>query len=175
MNEPLTDRKARIQDIIEPSRIITPTMFVEGYGKALKELTVENDLEGIVANKKKSKYIHARRSTDWIKIKNFKLIDTGILGYRMPPNFALIVGLNFQSGHKPVALIEYGFKPEEKRAFLAIAPSIHTFKKKDIQWITPSICCRVQYLERTNSFNLRVTSFKGFVFDKKPEECRWAG
>jgi len=76
--------------------------------------------------------------------------------------------------NKPIAVVEYGLSPEEKQAFLRIAKQIHTAKDRNgIQWIEPHLCCRVQYLERTENHNLRIVTFKGFIFDKKPESCLW--
>jgi len=88
--------------------------------------------------------------------------------------FALIVGLQFPTAsNKPVATVEFGFKPKEKRAFLEIAKQIHTAKDKRTQWIEPRLCCRIQFLERTDNHHLRMTSFKSFLFDKKADECLW--
>lgn len=170
--ETLMQRKELLADIISPSPVIMPTMYVEGQGKALHQLTIDRDLEGIVAKEQDSRYLIDRAG--WTKIKNFKLIDTVILGYRVEPTFALIVGLHFPTvQNKPVAVVEYGFSPDEKRAFRAIAKDIHTYKKGSVQWIEPRLCCRIQYQDRTDTHNLRITSFKGFLFDKQPEECKW--
>lgn len=175
IHRPLTERKERLQELIQPSGVLIPTMYVEGTGKALHQITIDRDLEGIVAKRKDSTYQIDTRSSDWIKIKNWKMIDTVILGYRTEPQFALVVGLNFPTvSNKPVAVVEFGFKPEEKAAFRAIAKQIHTKKDRNTQWIEPHLCCRIQYLERTETHHLRITSFKGFLFDKRPEECRWA-
>lgn len=173
-SDTLMHRKELLADIISPSPVIMQTMYVEGQGKTLHQLTIERDLEGIVAKSKESRYSVDTRSADWIKIKNFKLIDTVILGYRVEPTFALIVGVNFPTVlNKPVATVEYGFTVDEKRAFRKIASEIHTHKKGPVQWIEPRLCCRIQYQDRTDTHNLRITSFKGFLFDKTPDECKW--
>lgn len=84
----------------------------------------------------------------------------------------LLVGIYGAAG-KIVArgTIEYGMTPDEKRAFLQIAKQIHTTVGKGIQWVEPRLCCRVQYLERTEEGNLRTATFKGFLFEKRLEEC----
>ena len=111
IHRPLTERKERLQELIRPSGVLMPTMFVEGKGRALHQLTIDKDLEGIVAKRKDSTYQLDTRSADWIKIKNWKTIDTVILGYRTEPQFALVVGLNFPTvRNKPVAVVEFGFK-----------------------------------------------------------------
>ena len=175
INEPLIDRKKRLDEIIDPNNPnLTPIMYVEEAGKALRALSIERDLEGIVAKRKDSKYQPGVRSQDWIKIKNFKTIDTVILGYRTNPEFSFIVGLHFPTlQNKPVATVNWGISPEEKTAFLEVARQLHTKKDQNTQWIEPKICCRIQYLERTDLHYLRTVTFKGFLFDKKPEECNW--
>ncbi|MEY9972912.1 ATP-dependent DNA ligase [Lysinibacillus sp. RC46] len=60
---------------------------------------------------------------------------------------------------------------QKKRAFRQIAKHIATKVDRDMIWLEPRLYCKVQYLEKTNSGLLRTVSFKGFCFDKEPEEC----
>jgi bifunctional non-homologous end joining protein LigD len=173
-HEPLVERKKRLADIVKPAKVITPTMYVQGEGAMLKKETEERNWEGIVAKRMDSRYVFGR-SESWLKIKNWKTIDTVILGYRRKPQFGLIVGAHFSNArNKPIAVVEFGFRPEEKAAFLQVAKDLHTVQDKDCQWIEPVLCCRVQYLERTERHNLRIVSFKGFLPNKNPEDCVWA-
>ncbi|GIM48406.1 hypothetical protein DNHGIG_39550 [Collibacillus ludicampi] len=171
----LISRKQILQEIIEPSDVITPTLFVDEIGDWLLEWTKQNHWEGIVAKHKRSQYFLDKRSSEWVKIKNFCTIDAVILGYRLKPNFGLIVGLHFPTiSYKPVSTVEFGFKPEEKEAFLGVAKQIHTFRDRNgVQWVEPLLCCEIQYLERTENHNLRITSFKRFLPHKNPEDCKW--
>ncbi|NBD22332.1 ATP-dependent DNA ligase [Paenibacillus glycinis] len=174
MDEPLTDRKARLADIVAPSDTIAPTASVNGKGKALQAWTIERDMEGIVAKRLDSRYRTDVVSGDWIKIKNVKTIDAIILGYRTEPRFALIVGLHFRTiRYKPVATVETGFTDLEKHAFLAIAEQLQDRTDRLVRWITPKLCCRIEYRDRTDRHQLLETRFKGFLFDKNPEDCRW--
>lgn len=68
-----------------------------------------------------------------------------------------------------MANIEFGFKPEEKTSFGEIAMQIVTKVERDMTWLEPRLCCKVQYLEKTNTGSLRIVSFKGFNFGKIPE------
>ncbi|GMA66014.1 DNA ligase [Alicyclobacillus fastidiosus] len=170
----LSERKKILTHIVEPSDHIVPTMSIQGEGIRLKQGTEQWGWEGIVAKRLDSKYAMDTRSTQWVKVKNWRQIDTVILGYRLNPQVGLIVGLNFPTvQNKRVATVELGFKPEERQAFLGIAKQLHTRMDKDVQWIEPRLCCRVQYLERTEQHHLRTVSFKGFLFDKQPNECKW--
>lgn len=151
-SESLTERKRRLDAIVNPNESLICTPRVEGNGLALKKMTEERNWEGIVARRKDSRYTFDVRSPEWIKIKNRRTIDTVILGYALEPRFALVVGLHFPTmQNKPVAVVEYGFTPSEKQAFKSVACEIHTVKSKGIQWVEPRICCRIRYLERTDN------------------------
>ncbi|WP_308636265.1 ATP-dependent DNA ligase [Paenibacillus silvisoli] len=173
MSEPLMQRKERLADIVIDSQVLTKTMAVDGAGQALFALTKEKDMEGIVAKRKDSKYYMDKTSPDWLKIKHFKTIDVIILGYRTEP-FALAIGLHFRTvKFKPVGTVEFGFGPEDKQAFLAVAQRLHTDKDRKTQWIEPRLCCRIEYLERTDTHQLRTAIFRGFLPDKRQEDCVW--
>lgn len=148
--EPLTDRKARLNELIDPGAEIMQSLAVVGQGKALFKTTRAREMEGIVAKRKNSRYQIDTRSDNWLKIKHWKQTDAVILGYRTEPQVELLVGM-YGAGGKIVArgTVEYGMTPDEKCAFLQIAKQIHTTAGKGIQWIEPRLCCRVQYLKRT--------------------------
>jgi bifunctional non-homologous end joining protein LigD len=172
--KPLLERKEHLHRTIIPSSSITPIMFVERNGVQLKKKTEQLDWEGIVAKKIDSNYKLDTRSSNWLKIKNWHQINAVILGYTFEPQFGLIVGLHFHNiSNKPVATVHFGINADERAAFLSVAKQIHTVKDRHAQWIEPVLCCRVQYLERTERHNLRNVSFKGFILDKSPDECVW--
>jgi bifunctional non-homologous end joining protein LigD len=175
LKEPLMQRKQRLSEIVPITPVIAPTMYLEEQGKSLFNLAKERDMEGIVAKRKNSKYRLDFKSPDWLKIKYFKSIDAVILGYRTNP-FGLVIGLNFRTvKNKPVGVVEFGLKSEEKQLFLELAKQIHTVKDQRTQWIEPRMCCRIKYLERTDTHQLRTTVFDRFLLDKKPEDCIWIG
>ena len=173
IHEPLMQRKERLEQLIVPSQVIMPTLYVLEHGKALFELTRDKDLEGIVAKQKNSIYIPNTQSRDWFKIKHFKTIDVVILGFRTKP-FALVIGLQFRTvPNKPVGIVEFGLTPGDKALFMELAQPLYTEHDKRTQWIQPKLCCRIRYLERTDTHQLRTTIFEQWLFDKKPEECIW--
>jgi len=169
MNEPLVDRKERLTSIIEPSSNLLITPSVMGNGKTIFQLTKDKGMEGIVGKRSNSTYKTNHRSYDWLKFKHFKVMDTVILGYKENP-FTMIVGVQSNSKYRPVASVEFGFKPEEKTAFRKIAKQIVTKIERDVTWVEPTLNCKVQYLEKTSTGSLRIVSFKGFNFDKVPDE-----
>lgn len=168
-NKPLVERKEILSSIIEPSSTLLVTPSIVGNGSNIFQLTKDRGMEGIVGKRINSTYKTNHRSHDWLKYKHFKIADVVILGYKENP-FTMLVGKQLSSGkYKPLANVEFGFKPEEKTAFREIAKQIVTKVERDVTWIEPRLYCKVQYLEKTNTGSLRIVSFKGFNFDKVPE------
>lgn len=167
--QPLEQRKEILSSIIEPSNSLLITPSVTGNGNNIFQLTKDKGMEGIVGKRSNSTYKTNHRSYDWLKYKHFKITDAVILGYKENP-FTMLVGKQLSNGkYKPLANVEFGFKPEEKTVFREIAKQIVTKVERDVTWIEPRLYCKVQYLEKTNTGSLRIVSFKGFNFDKIPE------
>lgn len=162
IKEPLIERKKRLDSIIKPSNSLLITPSIIGDGTHIYQLTKEKNMEGIVGKRIDSTYQINHRSSDWLKIKHFKTTNATILGFKEQP-FSLVVGTQMQNGHyRPLATVEFGFKPHEKMAFRNIAKQLIKKQEKGITWIEPLLECTVQYLEKTEKGMLRIVSFKGF-------------
>jgi bifunctional non-homologous end joining protein LigD len=173
LNEPLVERKKRLAAVVDSTPVLMPTLFVEAQGKALFAMMKERNMEGIVAKRKSSMYVPDTRSSEWLKIKHAKSIDVEILGYRMDP-FELVIGLNFRTvKHKPVGVVAEGISAVDRAWFVAIAAPLVTGKEGNTQKVEPRLCCRIEYLDRTDMHQLKMTTFRGFLLDKKPEDCVW--
>lgn len=173
LNEPLVERKKRLAAIVDSTPVLMPTLFVEAQGKALFEMMKERNMEGIVAKQKGSMYVPDSRSSEWLKIKHVKTIDVEILGYRIDP-FELVIGLNFRTvKHKPVGVVAEGIAAADMALFVALAAPLVMEKEGNMQWLEPRLCCRIDYLDRTDRHQLMMTTFRGFLWDKRPEDCVW--
>ncbi|MFB9325638.1 DNA ligase [Paenibacillus aurantiacus] len=175
LREPLHDRKRIVNECIEPSERLSPCAFLMGRGKALYDWTKEHRLEGIVAKRRYSGYQAGVVSADWIKVKHPVEIDAIILGYRMLPVFAFVIGLHFRTVRfKPVGLVEAGISAEQRAAFLGIvAGGLHAKQEGTTQWLKPALCCRIEYRDRSDWHELSGTTFKGFLPDKRVDDCMW--
>ncbi|MFJ7647697.1 DNA ligase [Lysinibacillus sp. NPDC097279] len=166
LQQPLVQRKEILSSIIAPSNNVLVTPSITGNGNNIFQITKDKGMEGIVGKRSNSTYKINHRSNDWLKFKHFKITDTVILGYKENP-FTMLVGTQLSNGKfKPLANVEFGFKPEEKKVFREIAKQIVTKVERDMLWLEPRLHCNVQYLERTVSGSLRIVSFKGFNFNK---------
>ncbi|MFK7697783.1 DNA ligase [Paenibacillus sp. HJGM_3] len=173
MEEPLIDRKRRLEEALPPTPLIMPTLCMEGRGRALYELTRSRNLEGIVAKRSASVYRPGQVSEDWVKVKHARTIDTIVLGYRADP-FELVLGLNFRTvPNKPVGIVQAEPDEADRHRFLTAAAPLHRQHDGRTQWLEPGLCCRIRYRDRTDLHQLQRTEFVQFLWDKRPEACVW--
>jgi bifunctional non-homologous end joining protein LigD len=163
--ETLLYRKQLLSSLIPPGPALMATTFVKGNGHRLYNWTRENHWEGLVAKVAGSRYVLNHRSSAWVKWKHTTTASAVVLGYKVRP-FALLVGLPADEGvyPAPAAMVEFGFTPEEKRAFTRIASQIHTRERQSVQMVEPLVRCKVEYLEKTETGALRNCTFRGFEF-----------
>jgi DNA ligase D-like protein (predicted ligase) len=175
---PLIKRKALLNKTVKENNFLSISRFIEKSGIELYNLTVQNDLEGIVAKKKDSKYHLDKRSKEWIKIKYLKDEDFVICGYiPKTPMASLILGLYdnhvlVNQGH-----VTLGVSKEDYQSILSCKKVAATFYSNfpdddHTIWIEPKLVCSVKYMMRTSTGGLRQPVFKEMRMDKKPEECK---
>ncbi|TVY09529.1 ATP-dependent DNA ligase [Paenibacillus cremeus] len=175
LDEPLLDRKRRIEELLAPSPVLAKTLSVENQGQALFALTKQQGMEGMVAKRKQSKYRLNTTSRDWLKLKHRRTIDTVILGYKLEP-FQLVVGLQFRTvKNKPVGIVESGMGPKEQAWFLGYVQAWPYHQEGTKRWIEPQLCCRIQYGDRSDMHQLNRTQFVQFLPEQRAEECVWDG
>ncbi|MEC1635091.1 DNA ligase D [Bacillus mojavensis] len=136
------------------------------------EKVIKYDGEGIVAKKINSKWIEKKRSSDWLKYKNFKHADVCITGFN-PHNGFLTVSVLKNGVMTPVASVSHGMSEEEKNAIRAIMEQ-HGQKTSSGEYtLEPSICATVQYLTILQG-TLREVSFVKFQFHMDWTDCTFA-
>ena len=84
---PLTERKQLLQSVVEEeSPRFAMSRYIEQRGQAFYQLAKEQELEGIVAKRKDSRYYFDKRTKDWIKCKYLKDDDFVVCGYIFKKN-----------------------------------------------------------------------------------------
>lgn len=79
---PLTERKELLQKAVQSENDrFAVSRVIEKNGIAFYDLAEKENLEGIVAKRRDSKYYFDKRTKDWIKIKNLQDDDFVVLGY----------------------------------------------------------------------------------------------
>lgn len=175
MDLPLTERKKLLQKAVKKETpLFAVSRVVEKKGTALFELTKQQDLEGVVAKLKDSKYYLGKRTKDWIKIKNLIDEDFVVCGYIKKEKgiISLVLGQYrdgelVSKGHVTLGVSSTIYKSIEKLE-KAEAP----FEEDDrTVWVKPVLVCTVKYMMKTNSGGMRQPVLKGLRYDKLPEEC----
>ncbi|MCI8540326.1 MAG: DNA ligase [Erysipelotrichaceae bacterium] len=180
--EPLWQRKERLADIIiKQDDRFNLARYIMKDGIALFELTQKLGLEGIVAKHKESRYQFGKRTSDWVKCKNWMEDDFVICGYIEKEHnvVSLVLGQYDQDillyqGHVTMgaikALAQFKTLPHGPCPFLTIPKG-----NEHAVWFVPKLVGIVSYMERTPQGGLRQPVLRGIRNDKEASECRFTG
>lgn len=176
---PLTERRKLLQKAVksENSRFAV-SRFIEKNGVHFYNLAKQQELEGIVAKRKDSRYFFNKRTKDWIKIKYLQDDDFIVLGYIPKENSmnSIILG-KYQNGQIVYkGHVTLGVGGESFRKILALEKVSCPFseipkRNEDAVWVKPELVCTVKYMMKTENGGMRQPVFKGLRNDKSPEEC----
>lgn len=177
-SKPLIDRKKVLDKLIKENERISISRYIEEKGTDLFELTTENNLEGIVAKRKDSKYYFDKRTKEWIKCKNMIDEDYAIVGYilKVKGMVSLVLAQYDDNdlvykGHVTLGVSLSYLKEHSKK--VNKSPFKNTPKGNDNAiWINPYLVGTVKFMELTDKGGMRQPVFKGFREDKKIEECK---
>lgn len=181
---PLVDRKELLRELLPKSDCVKFCDHVEDEGKALFAEVRKMNFEGIIAKRKKSKYLIGRRTSDWLKIKNVNSREAVIIGFTAPKGArshfgSLLIG-EYQEG-KLVSIGGVGTGFTEKSL-----AEIHTKLRKivrksspldvpikqtpDMTWVDPVLVCNIKFTEITDEGSVRHPVFEGLRIDKDPRD-----
>lgn len=176
---PLTERKKLLQSVIkEESSHLAVSRCIEEHGVAFYQLAEQQNLEGIVAKRKDSKYFFDKRTKDWIKCKYLKDSDYVVCGYIPKDNHmtSIILGQYrdkqlIYKGHVTLGISGEAFQkicrlPRLRQPAMDVPEG-----NENALWVQPNLVCTVKYMMKTESGSLRQPVFKGLREDKKPQEC----
>lgn len=150
---------------------VTPIQLIPNYKNfsSLWEKVVLFNGEGIVAKQNQNKYEEGKRSSLWLKYKNWKYVSCFITSFDKDNGY-FHVGVYKKKEIYPIGLFIFGLKPDEKQALRQILKE--NKKEENIQFIyvEPAICVELKYLEIYDG-QLREPHFHRFLFERTPETC----
>lgn len=164
---PLMERKKILANCLEDSDLISKIKYIPEHGQALFESIKERDLEGMVAKRIDSTYFSSspsgsKRSTDWLKVINWKYENVFITGYSKK-EFAWICSKLEGETLRPVGLLTLGTTPTVRKAFYHVARTIKTAENQNFVYLQPKIQATVKIRNWTKNGKLRTPVFDSFV------------
>lgn len=163
---PLLERKEILHQCVNENERIAISRYIHEKGTQLFQLTVEKELEGVVAKKASSLYYPGKRTRDWIKFKRMADKDFIICGYEKGKAISLILG-EYREGKLVYAgTVTWGVHREMVRVLTKGACPFENKIKTggDIVWRRPEKVCTVEYMPNTLDA-LRQPVFKGIRDD----------
>lgn len=176
---PLTERKKLLESVVrEEFARFAVSRSIEGQGTAFYQLAEQQNLEGIVAKWKDSRYYFDKRTKDWIKCKNLKDSDYVVCGYIPKENHmtSIILGQYrdrqlIYKGHVTLGVGGESFRKIRELPKINYPPMDVPDGNENAVWVQPQLVCTVKYMMKTESGSLRQPVFKGLRTDKQPKEC----
>ena len=172
------ERRKLLEKNINENERIAISRYIEERGIEFYKLAKQNELEGIVAKKKDSKYYLDKRTKDWIKIKNLKDDDFVVCGYILKGGASSIVlGQYLREellfiGHVALGISTEDFRLIKSTPKLSSQPFSYLPPGNDnVVWIEIHLVCIVKYMMKTANGSLRQPVFKGMRDDKAPKDC----
>ena len=166
LNTPLMERKAILQELVQENERIAVSRYIEEKGTELYELTVQKELEGVVAKRKNSLYFQGKRTKDWIKFKRMADKEFVICGYEPGQMTSLILGENQDGVLSYAGTVTMGVRREITRILKKGPCPFATMPqgKDKVIWCKPEYMGTVEYMPNTMDV-LRQPVFKGIRDD----------
>ena len=173
---PYEDRRRLLDQLVEPGDNWAVPSYQIGDGASLLAVTLEQDLEGVMAKRLGSVYVPGKRSPNWRKVKNRRRTDVVIGGFtegggnRTSTFGSLLVGrydgdaLVFAGG------VGTGFNQKLLTSLTKRLRSMATREcpfdplpppayRKQATWVRPDLGAEIEMTEFTNDGLVRQASF----------------
>ena len=183
------DRRRLLEAFAAGTGLIVPALL-DGDGPEALAYSRTRKWEGVVAKKWDSTYQLGRRSSAWIKDKNWNTQEAVIGGWRKGEGGrssgigALLLGIPEDGGLRFIGRVGTGFTEKDLAALKRILAPLHTDRSpfqpalprtetKDVTYVRPELVGEVRYGEMTGDGRLRHPSWRGLRPDKAPGDVEW--
>ncbi len=180
------DRRRILETLATATELVVPPL-IDGSGPAALEFSRARKWEGVVAKKWDSTYQPGRRSTAWIKDKNWNTQEVVIGGWRRGEGGrssgigALLMGVPGDGGLQFAGRVGTGFTEKDLAHLKTVLTPLHTdaspfatplprTELAGVTFVRPELVGEVRYGERTPDGRLRHPSWRGLRPDKTPAE-----
>ena len=183
------DRRRLLETFAEGTGLIVPPLL-DGDGPEALAYSRKRKWEGVVAKKWDSTYQAGRRSSAWIKDKNWNTQEAVIGGWRKGEGGrssgigALLLGIPEPGGLRFIGRVGTGFTEKDLLSLKSTLAPLHTAtspfhptlprpETKDVTYVRPELVGEVRYGEMTSDGRLRHPSWRGLRPDKAPADVAW--
>ncbi len=171
-------RHGLLEEAVNETIQLAVSRYIPEHGIELFNLAKQQNLEGVIAKVKDSKYYPDTKTKEWIKFKFLADKDFVVCGYIIKERglTSLILGQyrgNYllYKGHVNMS-VKSDFAEEYHCAKRAWSPfHLTPIGNEEAIWLEPSLVCVVQYTPNEKGL-LRQPVFKGIRDDKSPSECQ---
>ncbi len=181
---PLINRKEILAGLLPKSDCVKYCDHIEDEGKALFREVLKMNFEGIIAKRKKSRYLIGKRTADWLKIKNINSREAVIVGFTAPKGARSYFGSLLIGEYKKGKLVSIGgvgtgftekslkdIHGQLKKIIRKTSPlDVPIRQTSDMTWVDPVLVCNINYTEITEDGSVRHPVFEGLRIDKDPRE-----
>ena len=185
LDVPLEERKRLLRRRLREHALVRYAGHVEADGDAFLAAAGAQDLEGIVAKLRRSRYEPGRRSRAWLKLKIRQEQEVVVIGWLPGQGSHADLGsliLGVRSGDRWVHAGQVGSgldartRRELRTALDELArsdsPLDPTPRLKGARWVEPRLVARVEFAEWTADGLLRQAAFKGLESGRDPRDVR---
>ncbi|WP_285186626.1 ATP-dependent DNA ligase [Rhodococcus sp. MEB041] len=182
-----TDRRKILELLLTGLETATVSPLLPGTAAGALSESERRGWEGIVAKRRDSTYEVGRRSTSWIKVKNWRTQEVVIGGWRAGKGSrtgsigSLLLGIPSENGLHYVGRVGTGFTERQRADLLTLLrPSVvdespfdeplPTADRRDATWVAPTVVGEVRFFEWTDGGSLRHPSWRGLREDKTVED-----
>lgn len=181
VNEPYLSRKAQLLALFEQcdlplkpdeksAKLIQMLPYYNNFSEIWEMVTLY-DGEGIVAKQQNNKWEEGKRTSLWIKYKNWKFATCFITSYEKSNGY-FYTGVYKNDTIIPIGQFIFGIKPDEKKALAQIIKENKAAEDNQFIYVEPAICIEIKYLEIYDA-QMREPHFHQFRFDLKPDSCTY--
>ena len=187
-NASYLERRDVLRDLhLDDKKTLRVPLAFDGSLEDAVASSQELGLEGVVAKRRDSRYRSGTRSSSWIKIKNQRMQEAVIVGWRPGKgnrsggigSLLLAIPDHGSSSLRYIGRVGTGFTDkvvtdlterlksiERKTAPLEVPREI----SRDARWVRPALVGEVTYSEWTSDGHLRHPVWRGLRPDKKPSD-----
>ncbi len=177
-DQPLLNRKKLLEETVNETVNLAISRYVSEGGIELYQLAEKQNLEGVIAKEKTSKYYPGKQTTEWINF-NFRSDKAfALCGYKYNQRGFLCLVLGQYRGGDLIykGQVSTGLRIDITEKYHCIKCPHSPFYltpsgNESVVWLEPTLVCVVQCKPKEKSL-LRQPVFKGISEDKSPYDCR---